>query len=244
MVRCTLHTSGLAKMWKLNHDTKVTITNLKGSKIYTIDNVFAEPQKLERFLFNRQTAQVESKEPFLLNGIEYLKCRYHDFVDKAAPIVWLASKLCNQQPSFFGSFKTNCDIWLNGDYNNWKDNYWFPHIDHGYNCIIYFNKDDYTNGTNLYDPSVKEEEWFKTLMTKVPTGQQPWIPRNKFKLLKTLKPKYNRMVLFDGAHFPHSPAIVNDKYFVDSLDDVLNRTQFRSNLCFFFHPYENDNKEN
>ena len=110
--------------------------------------------------------------------------------------------------------------------------------------IIYFNKDDYTNGTNLYDPSVKEEEWFKTLMEKVPTGTQPWISKNKFKLLKTLRPKYNRMVLFDGAYFPHSPAIVNDKYFVDSLDDVLNRTQFRSNLCFFFHPYENDNKEN
>ena len=52
------------------------------------------------------------------------------------------------------------------------------------------------------------------------------------------------MVLFDGAKFPHSPAIENDKYFVDSLDDISDRTQFRSNLCFFFHPLENDNKEN
>ena len=29
-------------MWKLNLDTEVKITKLKGSKIYTIDKVFAE----------------------------------------------------------------------------------------------------------------------------------------------------------------------------------------------------------
>ena len=220
-------------MWDLNIDTSVTITKLKGSKIYTIDNVFAKPKQLERFLFSRQTAPVESEAPFELNGL--------DFVDKAAPMVWLASNLCKQQPSFYGSFKTNCDLWITGDYNNWKDNYWFPHVDHGYNCIIYFNENDYTNGTNLYDPSLKDEEWFKTMMQEVPVGTQPWIPKRKVKLLKTLRPKYNRMVLFDGAKFPHSPAIVNDKYFVDSLDDLSDRKQFRSNLCFFFHPYENDN---
>ena len=229
-------------MWDLNKTTSVTITTLEDSKIFIIDNVFAEPKKLERFLFSRRTAQVENVEPFQMNGLEFIKSRYHDFVDKAAPMVWLAGNLAKQQPSFYGSFKTNCDLWLTGDYNNWKDNYWFPHIDHGYNCITYFNEDDDTNGTNLYDPSLKDEEWFKNMMQEVPIGTQPWIPKRKVKLLKTLRPKYNRMVLFDGAKFPHSPAIENDKYFVDNLDDVSDRKQFRSNLCFFFHPYENDNK--
>ena len=77
-------------MWKLNLDTEVKITNLKGSKIYTIDNVFAEPKKLERFLFSRHTALVEDKEPFQANGDQFLKGRYHDFRDKAAPLVWLS----------------------------------------------------------------------------------------------------------------------------------------------------------
>ena len=225
-------------MWKLNLDTEVKITNFKGSKIYTIDNVFAEPKKLERFLFSRRTALVESKEPFQDNGEEFLKGRYHDFKDKAAPLVWLASNLCEQVPSFFGSFKTNHECWLEGDYNNWKDNYWFPHIDNGYNCIVYFNHDT-INGTNLYDPSLKDEDWFKKLMTKVPTGQQPWIHKSKIKLVKHLKPKYNRMVLFDGAYFPHSSAVNDDRYIVNSFANVT-RENMRSNLCFFFHPKSND----
>ena len=80
-------------------------------------------------------------------------------------------------------------------------------------------------------------------MEKVPAEAQPWVPKTKVKLLKTLKPKYNRMVLFDGAYFPHSPAIDNDKYLVNKLDDI-DRKDMRCNLCFFFHPLENDNKEN
>ena len=242
MVRCTLHTRGLVKMWNINTDSKVTITELYGSKIYTIDNVFREPKKLERFLFSRATARVEPKEPFQQNGLEFIKGRYHDFKDKAAPIVWLASKLCDQNPSFFGSFKTNCDVWLKGDYNDWENYYWFPHIDHGYNCITYFN-DDSVNGTNLYHPDLKDEEWFEQIMIDPPVGVQPWMAKHKVKLVKTLKPKYNRMHLFDGAFFPHSPAIENDKYFVDSLENV-DRTNMRCNLCFFFHPKDNDNKEN
>jgi len=228
-------------MWNINQKTKVTITELKGSKIYTIDNVFEDPKRLERFLFSRQTALVESLEPFQMNGLEFIKGRYHDFKDKAAPIVWLASQLCGQVPSFFGSFKTNHDVWLKGEYNDYKNNYWFPHIDHGYNCIIYFQKDQ-LNGTNLYDPSLKDEPWFMEIMEKVPVGAQPWVPKSKVKLLKTLKPKYNRMVLFDGNFFPHSSAVDNDKYVVESLDN-LNRTDYRSNLCFFFHPQENDNNK-
>ena len=213
-----------------------------GSKIFTIDNVFAEPKKLERFLFNRQTAMVENKDPFQYNGMEFMKCRYHDFVNKAAPIVWLAANLSNQEPSFYGALKTNTEVWLKGNYNDYENNYWFPHIDNGYNCIIYFNQDS-KNGTNLYDPSLKDEEWFSSLMKEVPVGAQPWIPKRKVKLLKTLRPKYNRMVLFDGAYFPHSPAIENEKYFVDDLAKV-DKTNIRSTLCFFFHPKTNDSKKN
>ena len=80
-------------------------------------------------------------------------------------------------------------------------------------------------------------------MKEVPVGAQPWIPKRKVKLLKTLRPKYNRMVLFDGAYFPHSPAIENEKYFVDDLAKV-DKTNIRSTLCFFFHPKTNDSKKN
>ena len=39
-------------MWDLNKNTSVTITTLEDSKIFIIDNVFAEPKKLETTLNN------------------------------------------------------------------------------------------------------------------------------------------------------------------------------------------------
>ena len=57
--------------------------------------------------------------------------------------------------------------------------------------------------------------------------------------MKHLKPKYNRMVLFDGAYFPHSTAINNNRYIVDTFEGIT-RNNMRSNLCFFFHPETND----
>ena len=88
-----------------------------------------------------------------------------------------------------------------------------------------------------------DEEWFSSLMKDVPTGAQPWVSKKRVKLLKTLKPKYNRMVLFDGAYFPHSPAIEDERYFVDTLDTV-DRKHIRSTLAFFFSPKANDNEKN
>ena len=49
------------------------------------------------------------------------------------------------------------------------------------------------------------------------------------KLLKTLKPKYNRLVLFDAKKFLHGMQICNDVYLKDS---------FRMNQVMFFKSYK------
>ena len=220
-------------MWQLNMETEVQITNLRGSKIYTIDNVFEEPNKLKRYLFNRRTALLQGT-PWVENGEEYFKGRYTDFEDKACPIIWLASNLCSQPPSYHGGFMTNVESWRKSEYNDYKNNYWFPHLDNGYTCIVYFNEG---SGTNLYDPSTKEEDWFKQSMKDKPDVINPWVKRSKIKVIKKLKSKYNRMVLFDGNKFPHSSTVDDAKYFEDNVTDtaLLNK---RCNLCFFLAPNE------
>ena len=98
-------------------------------------------------------------------------------------------------------------------WNDYKNCYWWPHTDNGYNGIVYFNNDC---GTNLYedlgwDINVSEHE-------------EPWRPKAYYDLIKTIKPKYNRMVLFDGM-IPHAMDICNNKFFAK---------EYRKNQAFFF----------
>ena len=53
----------------------------------------------------------------------------------------------------------------------------------------------------------------------------PWRPKDRYKILKNIKPKYNRLVLFDGLKFPHGMDISNDFYF---------NKKYRKNQVFFF----------
>ena len=227
-------------MWQLNMDAEVQIKELDGSKIYLIDNLLDQPNKVARFLFSRQTAALQGT-PWEDNHKTFFKGRYFDFSDTACPVVWLAQRLCKQTIDFRGGFKTNVEAWVDVGENDYSNNYWFPHIDNGYTCIIYLNdNDDKSNGTNLYDPSLKEEEWFKSLMQKVPRGFNPWVSKKKVKLLEHIPPKYNRMVLFDGNKFPHGTAVNNKQYF---LDLTANPRSFRSNVSFFFHPHVKKTKQ-
>lgn len=225
-------------MWEINPESEIQIDELMGSKIYTIDDVFKYPKKLERFLFNRQSFLVQG-EPWSANGHQYIKQRYTDWIDASCPIVAVAQKLCQQNVGNHGGFSTNVDAFVSGPFNTFERNYLWPHLDNGYTLIVYFNHED-ENGTNLYHPKLKEEEWFQKLMTDTPLGKDPWIPQKDVELLHTLKPKYNRAVLFDGAKFPHGAAIVNEHYYFDTPIP----TEMRKNLCFFFYPDDNDKKEN
>lgn len=215
-------------MWEINEDTTVDITELMGSKIYTVDNVFKEPKRLERWLFSRLSFPVGGS-PWSQNQIHYNKARYIDFVDESAPLVVVAQHLCKQKLGNNGGFSTNVENWIPSDYNTYGSHYWWPHLDKGYTCIVYFHE---SNGTNLYHPKLKEEEWFKTLMKAPPSGKQPWIPKEKVELLTELKAEYNRMVLFDGDMFPHGAAVNDETYFGENI--FIAPLSKRNNLCFFY----------
>ena len=105
-------------------------------------------------------------------------------------------------------------------FNDYKNNYWWPHLDRGYNAIVYLNTNDYVSGTNLYENLNLDEE-----PLNCPEHFTPWRNKNNFRLVKTLMPRYNRLVLFDGLKFHHGMNICNDDYFHES---------YRFNQVFFF----------
>ena len=45
-------------------DTEVQVEEVLGSKIYTIENVYKFPEKVARYLFNRETAWHKVGEPW------------------------------------------------------------------------------------------------------------------------------------------------------------------------------------
>ena len=58
-----------------------------------------------------------------------------------------------------------------------------------------------------------------------PEHYRPWGLKKDFIVTKTLEPKYNRFVFFDGYNFPHGMNICTDRYFGE---------EYRKNQVFFF----------
>ena len=114
---------------------------------------------------------------------------------------------------------TNQIKFFKHDFNNFKDNYWHPHGDWGYNGLVYLNKGDDTCGTNLYKQLQDDRNQIGR------EHLEPWRPKERYEIIKTIKPKFNRCVLFDGGKFLHGMHIPNDMYFGE---------EYRFNQVFFF----------
>ena len=111
---------------------------------------------------------------------------------------------------------TNCTRFKRHDFNDYENCHWWPHRDGGYNGIVYFNDDD-KHGTCFYEELVDTPD--------TPEHYRPWGAKKDFIVIKTLEPKYNRFVFFDGYKFPHGMNICTDRYFGE---------EYRKNQVFFF----------
>ena len=150
------------------------------------------------------------------NGV-YFEDRRHDSEDNLdlKKVYDFLSSLCGQGYEA-PDIVTNCSRFKKHEFNDYKNYYWWPHTDGGYNGIVYFNDDD-KHGTCFYEELVEKPD--------VPEHYQPWGAKKDFIVIKTLEPKYNRFVFFDGYEFPHGMNICTDRYFGE---------EYRKNQVFFF----------
>jgi hypothetical protein len=58
-----------------------------------------------------------------------------------------------------------------------------------------------------------------------PEHYEPWKSKEKFELIHSIEPKYNRMILFDGFKYDHGMNICNDDYSSET---------YRMNQALFF----------
>ncbi len=216
-------------MWELNDNLNVTHITIDGSPAYIIDDFYKDPDRIARWLFCRETPLWKVQERGTRNGIDFQDKRL-DILSKRLPAHDFLQNLCGQnfegdQPTII----TNQHRFLNTPYNQrYHSHYWWPHNDLGYNAIVYFNKDDNINGTNIYDA----ETWN---VIEVPESVEPWIPKTYSKIIHTFQAKYNRCVFFDGKKFPHGMAINDDRYHCNDFRNADWNT-YRVNQVFFFEP--------
>ena len=209
-------------MFELNSDLDIKEEILLGSKIFTIDNFYKNPDEVYDFLFNREVPLWKIEEKPSFNTIHFIDKRLIEYDERLLPVIGFLSYLCNQDAESH-DIVTNMQRFFKNDFNDYKNCHWWPHQDSGYNGIVYFNKDDNTSGTNLY--SVKKQ--YNMTLEHV----EPWRPKENFKILKTLEPEYNRLVFFDGLKFFHGANLPDDRYFGE---------EYRTNQVFFFleDPYD------
>ena len=210
------------KIFKLNPHIQVKTETFQNSLIFYVDNFYANPEEVEDYLFNRITPMHKAGSRFSYNGIYFTDRRLQqpDFRFFAANK--FMSDLCGQNPLTYKAV-TNVIRFKDHSFNNYLENYWWPHRDRGYNGIVYFNEEK-LNGTNLYsldnsDPIMKSTK-------NICEHAAPWRPKDHYRILKSLRPSYNKMILFDGWQFPHAMNICNRHYF--SKED-------RKNQAFFYN---------
>ena len=208
-------------MFEIRKDIEVKEEIFNGSKIFTIDNFYEDPDAILDYALNPLPPLWKMEDQPSYNNV-YFEDRHSEiFCKEVEPVFYFLQSLCKQDFNNFGEFEANVTRFKKGSFNDYKNCYWIPHNDIGYGAIVYLNKDDTKSGTNFYeclDPENEPPE-------DITEHQDPWRPKEKYKVIKHIEPKYNRMVLYDGMRFLHGMNICNDDYFSDT---------YRVNQVYFF----------
>ncbi len=206
-------------LFDFNDLSNIQIEEFCGSKIYIMDDFYKHPDEVLSLLFSVMPNVWKANEQPSFNTIHF-EDRRHNFDDpRLLSVTEALSKICNEYAPQPHRVVTNLMKFKDKNFNDYKNNYWWPHCDLGYTALIYLNVFD-CPGTNLYEP-IEQDDW-NTI-----EHYEPWRSKNKYKIIKTIEAKFNRLVLFDGLKFFHGMNVSDDRFF--------NTT--RINQAIFFKPY-------
>tara|TARA_Y100000015_G_scaffold34764_1_gene35166 strand:+ start:293 stop:985 length:693 start_codon:yes stop_codon:yes gene_type:complete len=216
-------------IWEHNDLSNIHVEDFEDSKIYWMDDFYKHPDLVFEHITREQPPlwKYDEDDEYLMVGTFNAKC----FEDRRwiipAPGLELAhaalSKIFGQETDDQGNAVTN-HIRFYADekskkINDYKNMWWYPHYDAGYNAIVYLNKaEDGTElGTSLY------KELKPDPVSGFHEHMRPWIDKSYFERIKSFKSKYNRLVAFDGFKYKHGMAVEDDRWFYETR---VNQTMF------------------
>tara|TARA_B100002019_G_scaffold61166_1_gene52385 strand:+ start:8679 stop:9407 length:729 start_codon:yes stop_codon:yes gene_type:complete len=211
-----------------------TTYEVNGTTVYEIQDFYKYPDKVTEFISNIKPFY--HKTPLdigsSLNGRKFRDMRHRAEVMGMHLVTDFLSELCGQKPIENSSdvLLTNYFRMLDSKFNQYEDNYWWPHIDDGYTSLVYLNTFSYP-GTNLYQHKIHDspssyKELDKTIWDTTTEHITPWQPKSDWKLNHTIQAEYNKLVLFDGYENVHSMNV----------DSNLFEHKLRLNQVIFFAP--------
>lgn len=214
-------------IFDLNLDAKVIKESFMGSNLYYIDNFYKYPDEVADLLNKVPNMRFESYSPASApnyNGVYFDDRRVLLKTDEMLCVWKLLSQIIGGiLPDWphgrCQDVVTNHFRFIDKNYVQCKDYYWHPHYDVGYTALVYLNKNDDICGTNLYKP----------IQPDLPKSRgehvDPWRSKKNWEKITTLKPAFNRCVIFDGSKFAHGMNVVDGMYCGE---------EFRINQVFFF----------
>lgn len=213
-------------MFELNQNLNINVDYVYDSPILTIDDFYQDPDSIVNFLLSHKSElwKIEEEYQPSHNGI-YFEDRKHQIEsEEIREAYFFLQKLCGQKIHALDDIDTNMTRFKKHVFNDYQNHYWSPHLDMGCTAIVYLNQGDTESGTNLYESLDPENE----PVEEYSEHYYPWRPKEKYKLLKSIKPKYNRMIMFDAERFLHGANICNEDYFGEI---------YRINQVYFFEKW-------
>jgi hypothetical protein len=217
-------------------EVKKVESDFFGCPYYIIDNFYKYPELVEDFVTREPAKLFEGDDRQYFpneknyNGDKFFDGRHKHYVadideNVRGFISGIINKEIHDEPS---TFQTNIHKFYDKEFNDYKNNYWFPHLDDGWTALVYLNKDG-DAGTNLYSYKGEskiivndEDRPFNPMQSE---HGNPWLPKEDWKVIHTLEGVYNRCIIFNGRIY-HGMAIEDDKIF----------ERERANQVMFFAP--------
>jgi hypothetical protein len=188
----------------------IEIKPIQGSLIYIVDNFYSYPEEILKIIKNNKPNIHKEFEKPSFNQIHFNDCRHFLQFEEIENIIEKIEEITKHKYYRFPhNFWTNVTKWNKCIFNDYKNNYWWPHKDFGYTGIIYLNEEE-CDGTNLYEENLIERE----KMNLTSEHFQPWRDKKEWKLIYSIPQRFNRLVLFDGLKFVHGLAM-NEEYYFD-----------------------------
>ena len=212
-------------IWEINNISNIHEEDFEDSKVYWMDDFYKYPDLVFEYITRESPPLWKWGDDW--DGIEHSKNTKH-FEDRR----WdginaegihvpnnALSKIFNQTTKTTNEVVTNHTRFFTDSesikYNDYKNNWWWPHTDSGYNALVYLNKseDGTSFGTNLY--RLCDGFW------EGRGGHEhanPWIRKDTgdCERIAAFKSKYNRLVAFDGYRYQHGMSVDDDRWFYET----------------------------
>ena len=201
---------------------------------YQIDNFYKNPQAVLDYLDERcHYALFKPNQKGSLNGKAFADRRHTGMHTGMYDTSHIIKKVCKAQNfrNDPNQIFTNTFQMLDKDFNDYENNWWWPHLDHGWTALIYLNKEG-CEGTNLYHrpgiPKMMAQDGMDHLVRAGTEANAehvaPWVSKDKWNKIYTMESTFNRMVLFPSKIY-HGQNITSDRWF----------NEVRMNQVVFFH---------